>query len=83
MYDIFNTMGSQQAIWWSTTALLLAIWTIPWKGYALWIAARKSQKWWFIAILILNTVAILEILYIFVFSKMGKKVEAKQESPKN
>lgn len=50
--------------------LYLAIaWTIPWKGIALWKAARNSHKWWFIALLVINSLAILEILYIFVFSK--------------
>lgn len=49
--------------------LLLALWTLPWKGVALWKAARKTDKWWFIALLIVNTLAILEILYIFIFSK--------------
>jgi hypothetical protein len=50
--------------------LYLALaWTIPWKGIALWKAARNSHKWWFIALLVINSLAILEILYIFVFSK--------------
>jgi hypothetical protein len=44
---------------------VLAIWTIPWKGYALWLAAKRGQKIWFIVMLILNTVGILEIFYIF------------------
>ncbi len=45
------------------------IWTIPWKGIALWKAARKSDKVWFIILLVFNTLAILEIIYIFIFSK--------------
>jgi len=49
--------------------LLIIAWTIPWKGIALWKAARKGHKWWFIALLVINTLAILEILYIFIFSK--------------
>lgn len=52
--------------------LILAIWTIPWKGVALWKSARNGQKIWFIVMLIANTVAILEILYIFFFSKKKK-----------
>jgi len=51
---------------------LLALWVLPWKGVALWKAARREEKWWFIALLVLNTVAILEILYIFVFSQKKK-----------
>ena len=54
---------SQWIIW------LAIIWTLPWKGVALWQAAKKSQKRWFIALFVLNTLAILPILYIFVFSK--------------
>lgn len=57
-------------------ALLLALWTIPWKGYALWIAAKNTHKWWFIALLIINTVAILEIIYIFAVGRPAlKKME--------
>ncbi len=52
--------------------LILVVWELIWKGIALWKAAREDQKYWFIAILILNTVGILPILYIFVFKK-GRK----------
>lgn len=50
-------------------AYLILLWVLPWKGVALWKAARKTDKVWFVAILILNTLAVLEILYIFIFSK--------------
>ena len=49
--------------------LLIAIWTLPWKGIALWKASRNGQNKWFIALLVFNTLAILEIIYIFYFSK--------------
>jgi len=49
--------------------LILSIWTIPWKGYALWISAKNGHKKWFIVMLILNTVGILEIFYIFKIAK--------------
>jgi uncharacterized membrane protein YiaA len=52
----------------------LVIWCLPWKGVALWKAARQNDKGWFIALLIINTLGLLEILYIFSFSKR-KKVE--------
>jgi len=48
---------------------LVLLWTIPWKGVALWKAARNGDKIWFIVIFIINTLAILEILYIFIFSR--------------
>ncbi len=39
------------------------------KGWALWVAARKGQRKWFVALLLVNTFGILELLYIFHFSK--------------
>ena len=45
--------------------IILAIWTIPWKIYAVWLAAKHNHKKWFVALLILNTVSILEIFYVF------------------
>lgn len=56
---------------------LLFLWTLPWKGVALWKSARRKEKYWFVALLVLNTLAILEILYIFVFSK--KKIQESRE----
>ncbi len=56
--------------WWIIIAIL---WVLPWKGVALWKAAKLSQKWWFIALLVLNTLAVLDILYIFIFFKIGRK----------
>lgn len=47
----------------------LIVWCLIWKGLALWRAGRLGQKCWFIVILILNTVGLLEILYLFIFSK--------------
>jgi hypothetical protein len=60
--------------WMSWLMPLLIIWTIPWKGVALWKAARNHHTVWFIVLLVVNTLAILEIIYIFAFSK--KKVAA-------
>lgn len=55
--------------------LAITVWAGVWKAIALWKAARLGSKPWYIALFILNTVGILEILYIFVFSKMGKKTK--------
>ncbi|OGG47720.1 hypothetical protein A3D66_00310 [Candidatus Kaiserbacteria bacterium RIFCSPHIGHO2_02_FULL_50_9] len=45
--------------------VLLALWSLPWKGVALWTATKRAEKWWFILLLITNSVAILEIIYLF------------------
>lgn len=47
----------------------MLLWVIFWKGMALWRSARLGQKWWFIVLLVVNTFGILEIFYIYVFSK--------------
>lgn len=60
--------------------LAFMVWSVCWKGVALWRAGRKNQLVWFIALLVLNTLGILEILYIFVFSK--EKKGAPEESAK-
>lgn len=56
--------------------LVLMTWTIVWKGLALWKAAQLSDKWWFIALLVINTAGILEILYIYLFSKRDTSQDA-------
>jgi methionyl-tRNA synthetase len=56
-------------MWMFWVILLLALWTLPWKGVALWRSAGNKQLAWFICIFIFNTLAILEIIYIFGFSK--------------
>lgn len=57
--------------------LILAIiaWTLPWKALALWKAAKNNHKKWFAALLVINTLAALEILYIFYFSKRKKEIK--------
>jgi hypothetical protein len=54
--------------------LLIILWTLPWKGVALWKAAKNAHKWWFVVLLVLNTMAVLEILYIFCFSRRKRKI---------
>lgn len=58
---------------------LIVFWVIPWKGVALWRASKNNHKKWFVALLILNTLAVLEIIYIFFFSK-NKQAVANRES---
>ena len=46
------------------------VWSLFWKGVALWHAGRRGQPWWFVIMLIVNTVGILEIIYLFVVLKL-------------
>ncbi len=52
-----------------TLIYLLLIWASIWKGLALWRAAKEGNKYWFIPMLIFNTVGLLEIIYLFRFAK--------------
>ncbi|PIZ44833.1 hypothetical protein COY31_01720 [Candidatus Wolfebacteria bacterium CG_4_10_14_0_2_um_filter_39_18] len=47
----------------------IIIWSIIWKGLALWKASRLGSKPWFVVLLLVNTAGILEILYLYIFSK--------------
>ena len=44
---------------------LALAWSLFWKGLALWRAAKRGDMWWFIAFLVVHTLGILEIIYIF------------------
>ena len=57
--------------------IISMIWCLPWEAVALWRAARNGHKIWFAVLLLANTLAILEIIYIFGFSKKknDKKIE--------
>ena len=55
--------------------IILGIWELIWKAIALWKAARNNHKVWYVIILIINTIGILPILYIYVFSKKKKKAK--------
>ena len=67
MEDFINS------IWFSIIILIATLWALPWKGVALWKAAQNKHLAWFIVIFLFNTLAILEILYIFIFSKRSSK----------
>ncbi len=63
---------------WGTPVLwpfwvILVVWTLLWKAWALWIAARKGEKVWFGFLLVLNTMGILEIIYIYIINKAADR----------
>lgn len=64
------------------------VWIIIWKGLALWKSSQRKETLWFWLLMVINTLGILEICYIFVFSnpktdfkffrKMFKKIPNNQ-----
>ena len=53
--------------------MLAVVWDMPWKGVALWRAGRNGHLIWFIALLVVNTLGILPIIYIFAFSRKNEQ----------
>ena len=53
--------------------LLLVLVSLVLKGFALWHAAKRNEKWWFIALLVINTAGILELVYLIFFAKVWFK----------
>ena len=49
--------------------IVLLIWSFIWKGFALYRAGANRSPVWFVVLLVVNTVGILDILYLFVWGK--------------
>jgi len=53
------------AVQWLQWAMIpLLFWSLLWKGLALWHASKRDEKLWFAGLLVVNTMGILEILYL-------------------
>ncbi|MGK0742456.1 DUF5652 family protein [Leucobacter sp. Z1108] len=50
-------------------AVALGVWSLIWKAFALYRAGSNRSPGWFVTLLLVNTVGILEMLYLFVFGK--------------
>jgi hypothetical protein len=70
----FEYMGGFGAPLWlpfaGFTLAIIVVWSIFWKGLALWHAAQRGEQWWFVAFLFVNTAGILEIVYLFAIAKL-------------
>ena len=64
-----------------TLLFLMVIVIIVLKGYSLWCAARAGQKWWFIAILVINTLGVLEVVYLIWFRPKSGTKDGEKETP--
>jgi len=64
-YDL-STLPS----WVIPVMIVLAIWTIYWKGLSMWHAASKKDSTWFIILLVFNTLGILDMIYLFGVAKI-------------
>lgn len=56
---------------------VLFAWSLFWTGMALWKSARLSHKWWFLIVLVVNSVGIVAIIYLY-FIARRYSVETKE-----
>jgi hypothetical protein len=65
LQEIATSLGI--SIW---LLVVIFIWSFVWKLLAFWKSARRKHLVWFIVFALVNTIGILEILYIYIFSDM-------------
>jgi Kef-type K+ transport system membrane component KefB len=57
---------------------LIAIWKISWYGVALYYAAKRQQKIWFVVLMacafLLNDLGLLAIVYVFVSKRLENQI---------
>lgn len=77
MYHIqdFQPGVVDEWVLWAVATLLpififMIFWSLFWKGLALWHAGQRGQPWWFVIMLVVNTLGILEIIYLFAVAKL-------------
>ncbi len=59
--------------WFWILIVLLAIWSVVWKGLALWRAGKRKDKMWFVILYVLNTAGILPLIYLYLTKKKKKR----------
>jgi len=65
-----------------TIIFLLMVLIFVLKGYTLWLSARAGQKWWFVALFLINTLGILEIVYLIWFRPKNNGIKKEvRETP--
>lgn len=66
---MFTTDTVQQLMmfWWLGPLIFVDLVA---KGFGLWYAAKRGQKTWFIAILLINSFAVLPLIYLFLIARI-------------
>lgn len=52
--------------------VVLMVWSLVWKGLALYRAGYNRSPVWFVVLLLVNTLGILEILYLFIWGRKDR-----------
>ena len=70
--QVWGVSAVMSAIGVTTLIVVLVVWSVAWKGLAMWKAARKGSKVWFVLLLLVNSIGILDIIYIYLVDKKRK-----------
>ncbi len=70
LYHSFSSLPFMGRAGFGILGLATLLLVIALKGIALWHAAKREDKWWFIAMLVVNTAGLLELIYIIFFAKV-------------
>jgi len=62
----------------SIIIVVIAVWDLAWRCVAVIKSTKLNQPLWSIAFILFQTIGILPILYIFVFSKWKNKIKKKK-----
>lgn len=68
--------------WLPYVLIPLLLWSLFWRALALWHAARRGNTVWFIVLLLVNTIGILDIIYLIIVGKLRvTELFSKSETP--
>ncbi len=70
--SVFDSLTVMNSPW----IIIIVVWSALWKAIALWQSARRNEKWWFLALMFINTAGILEIIYLALVVKLFSKSES-------
>ncbi len=70
--QVFGLNALMSAIGVTTLLVVLIIWSLAWKGLALWKSARHGSKVWFVLLFLVNSIGILDIIYYYLVDKRKK-----------
>lgn len=58
------------SVWSYIVIVPLVVWSLFWKALALWHAAKQGNRIWFVVLFLVNTLGILDIIYLIVIGKL-------------
>lgn len=53
--------------------VLIQVWDLIWKSFALWKAARSKAVFWFVLLILVNSAGLLPAFYLFYVTKVPSK----------